>query len=545
MKSRIIWCLCIFTAIFANSLVIAADEAFVTTPLTRTEKDVMKALGEHITYNDEGQNTVGRIVIDDMKAGINQSTWIYVRTALDYYKEVKPAFIILELNTPGGEVFAAQKISDALKDFDTQYDIPIVAFVNNWAISAGAMLAYSCRFVVIAKDAAMGAAEPVFAGGEGGMTSAPEKVNSALRADFANRARFFGRNALIAEAMVDKDAIVVIRDGIIIKLDTVEQMRTTGKKRDEIISAEGKLLTLDATELMGYGVADMMVMPQKREPITPQEKDDGKWHKDKSPIFTHPYFSNTPENLVVNTYEMDWKGKFFALLASPIVSSLLFLGLMLGFYTEFRTPGFGFPGLAAITCLFFIALSSYSLEATNWLEIIFLITGAVFIALEIFVIPGFGFAGIIGILLCTAGLLSLMLPGLRSITFDFDSQTLNAAGQAVLQRFVWLCGTFVVGCVAIATLSKYVMPKFKVLNRLVLQGEETHEEGFVAGLTPEELPPVGAIGIVAATLRPAGKITVEGEIYDAMGQGDFIKKGTSVIVTAIEGSRLIVQEKKE
>ena len=107
-------------------------------------------------------------------------------------------------------MFAAQQISDALKELDTQYGIPVVAYINNWAISAGAMLAYSCRYIVVVKDASMGAAAPVIASETGEMKEASEKINSAMRADFAGgRARFFDRNPNIAEGMVDKDLILV------------------------------------------------------------------------------------------------------------------------------------------------------------------------------------------------------------------------------------------------------------------------------------------------------------------------------------------------
>src|SRR5207245_166319 len=121
-------------------------------------------------------NEIGHVLIDDRESGINQSTFLYVKAAMDEYKKSKPLFVILELNTPGGEVFAAQRISDALKELDTQYGIPVVAFVNNWAISAGAMLAYSCRFIVVTKDGAMGAAEPQTVEGTK-MEAASEKVN--------------------------------------------------------------------------------------------------------------------------------------------------------------------------------------------------------------------------------------------------------------------------------------------------------------------------------------------------------------------------------
>ena len=181
-----------------------ADQPDSLSPTFEGEAITRKELGEqlraHIHYNHEGKNTIGHIVIGDKSTPIGQSTWLYVKSCLDYYKKNRPAFIILELNTPGGEVFAAMQISDALKNFDIQEGIPVVAYINNWAISAGAMLAYSCRFIAVVKDASMGAAEPITEGATGQVEAASEKVNSAIRTDFANRAGFFDRNPLIGRS---------------------------------------------------------------------------------------------------------------------------------------------------------------------------------------------------------------------------------------------------------------------------------------------------------------------------------------------------------
>lgn len=132
--------------------------------LQLSPQTVEKKLEKYIHFNPQGPNSIGYLYIGDHETAISESTWLYVKQGLEFYKKQRPIFIILVLNTPGGEVFAAQKISDALKEMDTQFNIPVVAFINNWAISAGAMLAYSCRFIAAVKDASMGAAEPVYAG---------------------------------------------------------------------------------------------------------------------------------------------------------------------------------------------------------------------------------------------------------------------------------------------------------------------------------------------------------------------------------------------
>lgn len=502
------------------------------------ESKLMESLQKHVKVNKDGVNHVGLIKIDDRTNGINQSTWLYVKAALAAYKESKPDFIIVELNTPGGEVYAAQQISDALKEMDTQYNIPCVAYINNWAISAGAMLAYSCRYITVVKDGAMGAAAPVIASETGEMKEASEKVNSALRADFANRARFFDRNPNLAEGMVDKDIILVLRHGQIIKIDNENQLRSTGPDPDVLIKAKGKLLTLSSEQLIEYGVADLLLPPKPLEGISAQELDKGEWPASKNLLFSAPFFKDIPQ-AIIKEYKPDWKTRFFMLLSHPIVSSILFLGMMLGFYMELNTPGATLPGTIGLICLFLIILSSFAQEIGNVLELIFLVTGLMILLVEIFVLPTFGLLGFFGILLFIVGLFGLMLPGANQIAFEFDTQTLNAAGEAFMNQLVWLCGTLVVGTIIIGLLARYVMPKFQMFNRFVLTGGE--QDGYVAVDTLKEFPEIGSEGEVVATLRPGGKVIVKDKIYDAITTGGFLEKGSKVKVVDYDAGTMIVK----
>ena len=446
---------------------------------------LLEKLKAHIKYNPQGPNVIGHIYVGDRQTEINQATWIYIKSALDHYKETKPLFVILELNTPGGEVFAAQNISDALKELDTQYQIPVVCFINNWAISAGAMLAYSCRFIAATKDASMGAAEPVIASETGELKTASEKINSALRSDFASRAAFFDRNPLIAEKMVDKDLILVLRNGRIIKLDNDTQIRTTGMDPDILISAKGKLLTLNGEELIKYGVADMLLPPVQMQSITAEEKEHGKWPASKELLFHQPFFDQIP-NAVIDSYQMDWKTRFFAFLANPIVSSILFMGLMIGFYLELNTPGASLPGSIAAICLFLIILSSFAQEIGNMLEVILLFAGLATVLVELFILPTFGLLGFVGLLSFLAGLFGLMLPGLSKINFEWDTSTFNAAGDIFFERLAWLFGALILSIIIMWLLSRYLLPSFGTFKRFVLTGnEQDASEGYIAGENPK------------------------------------------------------------
>lgn len=499
-----------------------------------------ESLAKHIHYSENTKNSVGYIAIDDRTGGINQSTWIYVKTALDHYKKLKPAFIILRLNTPGGEVYAAQQISDALHEIDTQFNIPVIAFIDNWAISAGAMLAYSCRYISCVKDASMGAASPVIMGEGGQMTEASEKINSAIRTDFANRARYFDRNPNIAEAMVDKDVILVFRHGKVIKLDSEDQIRSKGPNPDRVISNKGKLLTLDSGQLIEFGVADILLNPTKLTPVTAEEKSLGQWPFSKELLSISPFFSKIP-NAFVDDYKMDWRTRFFVLLATPVVSSLLMLGLLLGFYIEFNTPGFGVPGIIGATCLVLIIISNMSLEIANWLEVILLFVGFGLILLEVFLLPTSGLLGFVGLIFFIGGLFAIMLPGIGSVDFEFDTQTFNAAGQEFMQRLAWLSGTFVVSFILMVLLARYVTPNLAGLSRLVLQGnEQDASEGYIAGDDPKTLPKAGSKGVVMATLRPTGKVVINDKIYDAVTSGAFLDKGEEIMVEKLDGSVIVV-----
>lgn len=474
---------------------------------------------DYIHFELSGENRVGEILIDDRKGGINQGTWLYVKEALEEYKRNKPIFILLKLNTPGGEVFAAQKIADALKQMDTQEGVPIVAVIDNWAISAGAMLAYSARFIVVTKDASMGAAEPILMTPEGGVQTASEKINSALRSDFASHATFFDRSPAIAEAMVDKDIILVKRGEQVIKLDQEGQL----KPDDQVISPKGKLLTLTADEMMRLKIADLLMPPEKVLP-------------GKELLFQQPFFKEIP-HVVVDRFEMDWKTQFFVFLAEPMVASFLLMGLMIGGYIGLNTGGFGLSGSIAAICLVLIILSSFSQGAMEWFEIILFAGGIALFLVDLVVLPTFGLLGIGGLLMAMVGLIALMLPGLRDIHYNIDSQILNAAGEFALTRLVFLAGAFIVSLGAIAFLSRYIFPYFSPYQRLVLKGGE--QEGYRAATII--LPPIGSKGVAISSMRPGGKIEIQEEIYDAFTEGEFIEKGTSIIVTHMVGQEIYVR----
>ena len=498
--------------------------------------DLELKLKNHIPFHPHQPNTIGYLSIGDHEESINEATWLYIKKGLDNYKKLRPIFIILELNTPGGELFIAQKISDALKEIDIQEQIPVVAVINNWAISAGAMVAYSCRFIATVKDGSMGAAEPIVMQG-GQIQNTSEKITSALRTDFASRAAFFDRNPLIAEAMVDKEMILVQREGKVVSLHQESQLRLSHAPIDRIISAKGKLLTLDAQKMMTYGVADLLLTPRPLPQITAEQKQKGSWNAKQMLLFTAPFFSSIP-NATVQAYQMDLTSKFFIFLLHPVVSSLLLMGLIVGAYLELSAPGLSFPGFIASFSLFLIFLSHFSLEGGGLIEIILLILGFSLILIEFFLFPtGMVFFSI-GLVFFIIAIFSLLLPAFH-LSDVYDQGLLPNVAPLLLKRVSWLLAALLLSFLFIIFFSRYLLKNRTVLHRFVLQGEEQEaSKGFRAN--PSSSFAAGQEATAFTDLKPSGKVQIEGKLYEAISDSSFIAAGQKVKVLRREAGTFIV-----
>lgn len=498
---------------------------------TNSSSTIDKELAEYIQYVRGQENLIGYLALEKDRP-IDQSTFIRFKFALDDFKKRKVRFVLLKLNTPGGQVYAAQKICRLLQELDSEYHIPVVAYIDNWAISAGAMLAYSSRFIATTPQSSMGAAEPIMMTGEGAQT-ASEKVNSALRSEFSNLARFYDRNPLIAQAMVDKSIILVKRGGQIIQLTDEKKIHSS----DSVISTEGKLLTLDAKQLVEFGISDLSI-PFKESLKKGTSRNEIPF--EDSALFSYPFFSNMKEAKLI-TYH-DWKVSFFSFLSHPFISSILVMGLVIGLYMEMSTPGFGVFGTVGLICLGLVLLSSFSLYTFNFLEVILLVVGLLLLLLEIFVIPGFGVAGILGIMLFVAGLFGLMVPSFKNVQFSINPNQINLEALDVLRHLGWFATAFVLAFICILFLSKYVMPRLFMISPLVSRGAQEKEMGYSSGPELINLPKVGDKGVSLSSLRPSGKVAINDDVFDAMAERGYIDKNTSIEVASIREKRLIVRE---
>lgn len=429
-----------------------------------------------------------KFAIDDE---INSKTWIYTQEALKEANTLNPDLIILHLNTYGGEVVYADSIRTAILRCET----PIVAYIDNNAASAGALISIACDRIYMRTGSQIGAAT-VVSGVDG--SKMPDKYQSYMRATMRATAESHGKDSLgrwrrdpiIAEAMVDESVYI---EGVI---DT------------------GKILTFTTKEAIKHGYCEAEVTT-----LDEVLKAEG----------------YEPSQCTITEYKPSLYDKLKGTLMGTALRSILIMLIIGGIYYELQQPGIGFPLAVAITAavLYFAPLYLDGLAA-YW-EIAVFIIGIALILLELFIFPGFGVAGIGGILCVLFALITSML---NNDFFDFTPIVIPDLNQALLTVFLGL----ILGTALIIYLVSRIGTK-GIFGRLALAKEQTTDEGYV-GVPTEQISIVGSEGIATTDLRPAGKIIIDGKHYDAVSQyGDFIEKGSSIIVTKYEATQLYVRKK--
>jgi len=406
----------------------------------------------------------------------------FVRRVVGEAKEKKAQCIILELETFGGRVDAATEIRDTL--FES--DIKTIAFVNKRAISAGALISLACQSIVMAPGSTIGAATPVaIAPGTTKTQPTDEKTISYVRKEFKATAERNNHPTTLAEAMVDPDVEIegVIEKGKLLTLTTEEAVKL--KLAEHKVSKIGEILTL-------YGL----------------------------------------ENAQVVRASITWSENLVRFLTHPVVSSLLLTFGLLGIFFELRMPGWGVSGTIGLVCLALFFGAQYMVGLARWIEPVLFIIGGILLAIEIFVIPGFGITGVSGILLIIASLfLALVKHPMPKTPIDVSR----------LVQATYVVGASLVATFLVATFSFRFMGKIPFLSKLVLTSEEKREEGFRSA--PVELEKfIGKQGVALTMLRPVGKAQFGDIILDVVTEGELIEKGKRVEVIKVEGNRIVVSE---
>lgn len=418
---------------------------------------------------------------------IGSTTWRHTRRALDAAADIKADLLVVHLNTYGGEVVFADSIRTALLNTP----IPVVAWVDNNAASAGALIALACDSVWMRPGASMGAAT-VVNGTDG--AAMPDKYQSYMRAMMRSTAQHHGkidgrwrRHPLIAEAMVDSRVVV---PGLI---DST------------------KVLTFTPDEAIRWGYAD-----------------------GKAESLDEVLSSLDIKEYRIEEFRPDWLDSLIGFFTSSAVRAILIMIIVGGIYMELHTPGLGFPAAASIIAaiLYFLPLYITGIAAP-WLVLLF-IGGVLLLILEVFVVPGFGVTGIAGIC-CIAA--SLLLALFDSVLFSSPGGSLPSMSAVARALAIFTSGT-VMAAAAMIWLSSSRGPRW-FRRRAGLQKEQLVSEGYI-GVDMTMAHCVGRQGVTFTDMRPSGKVTVDSRIYDAVSEVGFIPAGTQVNVTRFLNAQIYV-----
>jgi membrane-bound serine protease (ClpP class) len=392
-------------------------------------------------------------------------------------KEKQADLILIHMNTYGGLVVDA----DTIRTRILNSSIPVIVFIDNNAASAGALISIACDKIYMRKSANIGAATVVNQTAE----AMPDKYQSYMRATMRSTAEATGRDPKIAEAMVDQDIYI------------------------ENIIDSGKVLTFTASEAYQHGFCDSIV-----------ESID-------EVLAAYGIEDYRTEELHLTSVD-----KVIDFLISPYIHGILIMIIIGGIYFELQSPGMGFPSIAAILAaiLYFMPLYLEGLAA-NW-EILVFFLGIGLLFVEFFAFPGFGIAGIGGILLIVFGLMASML---NNVNFDFS----NVPMEAIATSFIVVVFAMLAAIVLIYYLAKGVFGGWKF--SLALQATQPHEEGFVATTFDMESM-IGKEGVAITMLRPSGKIEIDDDQYDAISKYSFIEMNERIKVVGMQNTQLVVEK---
>lgn len=416
-----------------------------------------------------------KVYLAEIEGMIDLGLAPYVKRVVDEAEKNDASAIIFKINTFGGRVDAATQIKDAI----INSSVKTIAFIDKRAISAGALISLSCDVITMVPGASIGATTVVDQ--TGGKQA--EKAQSYMRAEMRATAERTGRRTDIAEGMVDETVVV---EGLV---DST------------------KLITLTSEEAMKYGIADSIVT-------------------DFSTLLEE---FNLQDDKVVELTS-NWAEDFIRFLNNPVITSILMMIALVGLFTEIKTPGWGLPGTAAVISLALFFGAGYILELASIIEIVIFIIGVILLVVEIFVIPGFGIFGAVGIIL----MIGALFLGLIS---DFPLVDWSMIQMATIQ----LALSFIFAIIIIYILLKF-LPKSQIWNKLVLNRNIDEQSGYTSEVKTKEL--VGKKGKALTDLRPSGSAIIENSRIDVVTNGEYIIKGTKIIVIDEEGSKVVVEKTK-
>lgn len=454
-----------------------------------------------------------KVFIIPVSGDVDPGMAAYIERALKGIKETKDSVIVFEMDTFGGRVDSALQIVDHIINIPKSKTI---SYVTNKAISAGALIALASSELTMKSGTTIGDCAPIMISNEGPKMMG-EKFQSPLRAKFRALAKKNNYPELLAESMVsmDKEVFEIIKNGKKSYIEAQDYNDLNEDEKKQISSkktavAKGELLTMDDIEAIELGFSKISANSIK-------EMLEQRGYK----------------NFELITIEESWSETFVRYIGS--ISSIL---MIIGFgalYVEYKSPGFGLPGLLGLLCLGLVFFNQYLVGLAGYTELLIFVLGVLLLAIEVFVLPGFGVAGITGLAIIGISM-TLILQD-----FVIPDPSLPWEGKLLMGNLLQVLTSFIFAFLSSLIFFRYVIPH----TSGILQGpylKKTLADSHV-NINKNKNILVGDSGVVDTFLRPSGKILIHQKVYDAISEGDFIEKGVVIKVVKKKNNQIIVARK--
>lgn len=520
-----------------------------------------------------GFNRAAIIAID---GEINDVMYKSLQRRVEQAREKDVRLIVFELDTPGGAVGSALDICELIKTLPGE--IHTVAWIKPRALSAGSMISLACKEIIVSSYAQIGDCQPIMVGAQG-VQAIPDdikaKFTAPVLAEFRDSATDRGYSKIMCLAMIRPEIEVfwventktgerrfvdrVERD-LLFKIKATEAPETrtkevvtehkvrgqpVKKRETEIIRRAGGLTDHAETKSEWKAVETDERLGNVRSPIVSSD-ELLTMTQDEAIAFGFARAEVTSRMDLETQYdisgpiermEFNWSEQLVNWLTNPIFRGVLMALIMLGAYVEFNSPGVGLPGLVALICLVVFLGAPYLTGLANAWEIILVALGVVLIGVEVFVIPGFGIAGIAGIILMLVGLVATFVPE-EPGSLPFALPQFDYTWDGVVLGIKVIASAMMASAIGAIILSRY-LTKMPVVGRIVAANPRNEDV-----VMPEAYPRAAFLGEVGKTvgpLRPAGKARFGDSLIDVVSQSDYIDRDEPIEVVERRGNRIVVR----
>ena len=458
-------------------------------------------------------------VLIEFHGEINGLLTGFFNRAMDKAEAAGADLILLEVDSPGGLKIESLQMARRLRDSKAY----TVVIVENEAISGGSLVSIGCDEIQINPDAKFGdSGEIGFDTEQWAWRLIEPKIESYLSRDARDLAESKGRNRDLAEAMVDSDHLVYSKVG------DDGQLEFTAVNSDEVLKPD------PPWELIPETKKDRFLTVSGQRAV---ELELAQGYASSRQKIAKELDIDLANTTVYRPTMIDYSVQF---LNNPLVAGLIILTGLIALWVELSAPGLGIGGLIAGLCALLFFWSHFLGGTAGWLEVTLFVAGVGFIAAELFVIPGFGVAGITGLILMFA-----------SVVLASQEFVVPATAMDWNRFFTSILVTTVVGvCFLIAaffiTRNLGNLPIFKGIILDSDAGRETQNNGLAEGKAPASPThagvSIGDWGVADSSLRPAGRVKINGRVVDVVSDGSFIDRDASIRVIKIRGNVITVTE---